>query len=320
MAGTSPAPDTPRQPAFEDVPVPGGTLRVAVWGDRQRRDRIPVVAVHGLTMSHRTWAAVAERLPDVVIIAPDLRGRGASNRLPGPYGMKRHVEDVKAAVDHLGLGRIIAAGHAMGGYVCEQLAARYPDLVAELVLVDGGLTPEPPAGVDVDEFIDRFLGPSLRRLAVTYGSRSEYHSFWRAHPAFAGPPQVWNSAIESFVDYDLEGDEPALRSRTVEAAVRQDFTEGRFDERTRRAAFGLTNVPITLLRAEGGILNQRPGLIPDDLLAEYQQHLPHMEETFLAGVNHYTITLAEPGLTAVVDTLARTTARVDAENPTAAHR
>lgn len=292
------------EPPFEDVPVPGGTLRVAVWGDRQRHDTVAIVAVHGLTMSHRTWAAIAERLPAVLIIAPDLRGRGASSRLPSPYGLGRHVSDVKAAVDHLGLRRIIAAGHAMGGYVCEQLAARYPELVSELVLVDGGLTPEAPAGVEISDFIDRFLGPSLRRLDTTYASRSEYHSFWRAHPAFAGPPQVWNSAIESFVDYDLEGAEPMLRSRTVEAAVRQDFAEGRFDERTRRTAFGLTKVPITLLRAEGGILNQRPGLIPEDLLAEYQHHLPQMRETFLPGVNHYTITLAEPGLTAVVDALA----------------
>lgn len=311
-AAPPPASVTGREPAFEDVPVPGGTLRVAVWGDRQRRDAVAVVAVHGLTMSHRTWAAVAERLPDLLIIAPDLRGRGASSRLPGPYGLDRHVSDVKAAVDYLGLQRIVAAGHAMGGYVCEQLAARYPGLVAALVLVDGGLTPEAPAGVKVSDFIERFLGPSLRRLDASYASRSEYHSFWRAHPAFAGPPQEWNNSIESFVDYDLDGAEPALRSRTVDAAVRQDFAEGRFDERTRRVAFGLTTVPITLLHAERGILNQRPGLIPEDLLAEYRQHLPQMEETFLPGVNHYTITLAEPGLTAVVKALARTAERLDA--------
>ena len=43
-----------------------------------------VLAVHGITASHRSLAVVAERLPDVRLIAPDLRGRGRSiGRPPG---------------------------------------------------------------------------------------------------------------------------------------------------------------------------------------------------------------------------------------------
>jgi pimeloyl-ACP methyl ester carboxylesterase len=294
-------PDYLEEPRFSDLPVRGGRLRVAIWGQQAAADGTAVIAVHGLTMSHRTWAPVAARLPGLMIVAPDLRGRGASSHLPAPYGIGQHASDVKATLDHLGVKRVVAVGHAMGGYVCEKLAARYPELVSELVLVDGGLTPEPPVGVEIDEFIEQFLGPSLRRLDSAYPSRSHYHSFWRDHPAFAGPPANWNQAIESFVDYDLEGIEPTFRSRTVGAAVRQDFADGRFDERTRQTAFSLKNLPITLLRADRGILNQRPGLISETLLAEYREHLPQLEETFLPEVNHYTITLADPGLTAVVN-------------------
>ncbi|MFZ5850408.1 MAG: alpha/beta fold hydrolase, partial [Actinomycetota bacterium] len=70
-----------------DVPVDGGTLRVGVWGEAG-----PVVlAVHGITANHRTWDLVADRLPDVRLVAPDLRGRGRSATLPGPFGMARHA-------------------------------------------------------------------------------------------------------------------------------------------------------------------------------------------------------------------------------------
>jgi pimeloyl-ACP methyl ester carboxylesterase len=186
----------------------------------------------------------------------------------------------------------------MGGYICERLAAEHPERVAELVLVDGGLAPPAPAGVAIDQYTESFLGPALSRLRQRYASREKYRDFWRGHPAFA-ETNTWNSAIESFVDYDLRG----LTPRTVEQAVRQDFTEGRFDEATRGIAFGLADLPITLLRAERGLLNQRPGLIDDELLAEYRSRLPQLEETFLPGVNHYTITLAEPGVSAVVRAL-----------------
>jgi pimeloyl-ACP methyl ester carboxylesterase len=253
-------------------------------------------------MSHRTWATVAQRCPDVLFVAPDLRGRGGSNGLPGPYGLARHAEDLKTVIDAFGLRKVVLAGHAMGGYVCERFAAGHPGLVAELVLVDGGLTPTAPVGVDLDEYTDHFLGPALHRLGRVYPSRRDYRADWQRHPAFAGT-NTWNPAIESFVDYDLQETGSELASRTVEQAVREDFAEGRFDGATREVAFGLTELPITLLRAERGLLNQRPGLIDDGLLAEYRTYLPQIEDTFLTGVNHYTITLAEPGVSAVLKAL-----------------
>ncbi|QUQ68799.1 alpha/beta hydrolase [Kutzneria sp. CA-103260] len=282
-------------PDLVEVPVKGGPLTVAIWNAGVSPE-VAVIAIHGLTMSHRIWSAVAPQCGDVTFIAPDLRGRGGSSGLPGPYGLARHAEDVQAVIDAFQPRRTVLVGHAMGGYVCERLASG--STVAEVVLVDGGLTPAAPVGVDIDGYIDRFLGPALRRLGRTYASREDYRAYWRRHPAFA-ETNTWNAAIESFVDYDLDG----LVSRTVEQAVREDFLDGRFDAATREIAFGLTDLPITLLWAEGGLLNQRPGLINQALLDEYRTHLPQIRETFLPAVNHYTITLAEPGVSAVVHAL-----------------
>jgi pimeloyl-ACP methyl ester carboxylesterase len=46
-----------------------------------------VIALHGITASARSWPVVARALPsDWTLLAPDLRGRGASARLPGQQG------------------------------------------------------------------------------------------------------------------------------------------------------------------------------------------------------------------------------------------
>src|SRR5215212_12048200 len=46
------------------------------------------VAVHGMTASAMAWSVVARALPrEWTLVAPDLRGRGRSADLPGPYGL-----------------------------------------------------------------------------------------------------------------------------------------------------------------------------------------------------------------------------------------
>src|SRR3954465_14627300 len=114
-----------------DVPVSGGSLRVATWpgtGD-------PVLAIHGITSSSRSWPFLPEAL-DNPVLAPDLRGRGRSNELPGPVGMAQHAEDCAAVVDASGGAPLVVVGHSMGGFVASVLAATRPDLVRALVLVD----------------------------------------------------------------------------------------------------------------------------------------------------------------------------------------
>src|SRR3954471_6490712 len=84
-------------PESLDVPVSGGSLRVATWsgtGD-------PVLAVHGITSSSRSWPFLADAL-DNPVLAPDLRGRGRSNRPPGPVGMAQHAADCAAVIEASG--------------------------------------------------------------------------------------------------------------------------------------------------------------------------------------------------------------------------
>ena len=110
-----------------DVEVRGGSLRVGIWGTETEA---PVLAVHGITANHLAWQLVAEALPDVRIVAPDLRGRGRSSGLPGPYGMVQHADDLAQLIDQLGLGPVPVVGHSMGGFVAVAVADRHPDLIS----------------------------------------------------------------------------------------------------------------------------------------------------------------------------------------------
>lgn len=125
--GTTARQDGPA-PAREEfqVPVPGGRLAVSRWPAHD--PGVPVVlALHGITADGLSWARVAHHLVGrVTLVAPDLRGRGGSGGLPGPYGNAAHADDMAAVVDALGVGRVVLTGHSTGAFAAALTAVRHP--------------------------------------------------------------------------------------------------------------------------------------------------------------------------------------------------
>lgn len=290
-------PSGPRPlPRLDRVAVRGGDLAVGVWEPTTvgSGDVPTVLAVHGITANHRCWALVAEHLPDVRIIAPDLRGRGASNALPGPYGLNAHADDLRAVLDAYGIDAVAVIAHSMGAFVSVVLAAQPGERVSSLTLVDGGLPLHLPDGVRGDEIDASVLGPAAERLSMTFESVPAYRDFWRQHPAF-GP--YWNAAIEGYVDYDLQGKPGGLRPSSSLAAVGVDVTElyggGGFEE-----ALTSIRVPTVFLQAPRGLLDESTALYP---LQRPHQHptIEGLDVRVVPDVNHYTIVLGDAGAATV---------------------
>jgi pimeloyl-ACP methyl ester carboxylesterase len=121
------------QPSDERVKVDDGIyLHVRCWPGRAR----PFLLVHGLSSNARLWDEVAAELAAAGhgVHAVDLRSHGESDSPPGGY------DTLTAAADlaRIEIDDAIVAGQSWGGNVAVAYAAQHPEMVAGLVLVDGG--------------------------------------------------------------------------------------------------------------------------------------------------------------------------------------
>jgi len=275
-------------------------LAVTTFGPAS--DAPAMLAVHGITANGRSWDTVAALLPGRRILAPDLRGRGRSNALPGPYGLRRHATDLAAVLDADGGGARTVLGHSMGAFAAVALAAARPDLVASLVLVDGGFPLVLPADAaspgDVD--VSRLLGPAAARLELEFADADAYLDHWRAHPAFA---RDWSSAVETYALYDLVpvpgSAPPRLRSSVVAAAMLQDGAE-LYGPDWYLDGLRAIDAPVTVLRAPRGLTDAEPLYAPG-ALEGFRGLVPQLRVVEVDDVNHYTILFAERGAARVAE-------------------
>jgi pimeloyl-ACP methyl ester carboxylesterase len=118
-----------------DIKANGVRLRVTETGEGPS-----IVLLHGLFMDHSTWDHVSDALgQNYRVVAPDLPGFGQSEKPPEsrfPYGISAFADAVVDLYAGLELGRAIMVGHALGGAVAISLAARHPELISRLVLID----------------------------------------------------------------------------------------------------------------------------------------------------------------------------------------
>ncbi|MET7361623.1 alpha/beta hydrolase [Streptomyces sp. NPDC005562] len=100
----------------------------------------PYLLLHGMLSNARMWDEVAERVAAAghPVYAVDHRGHGESDAPPDGYENAAVVGDLVEAVTSLDLAGALVAGHSWGAHLALRLTAERPDLVAGLVLIDGG--------------------------------------------------------------------------------------------------------------------------------------------------------------------------------------
>jgi lipase len=283
------------------VDVGDGDLAVTEFGPA---DAPAVLAIHGVTSSSRAWLALARHLPDVRLIAPDLRGRGRSRDLPASTGLRHHAADLGRLLDALELDHVPVVAHSMGAFVAVALAAQRPNVVASLLLVDGGYPLQHPPGVADDDLSATVLGPVAARLSREFPTREAYRDFWREHPAFRG---AFTPDIAEYAHYDLVGEPPHLRTASTVDAIAADSLD-LYGPEWYLEALACLRIPAPLLRAPRGLLDEPGGLYPG--LPASPPLAPTMRLNDVDDVNHYTILMTDPGAGIVAETL-RSTLRKD---------
>jgi lipase len=281
------------------ISVAGGNLTTFTSGPRTGA-RGTVLLIHGITASADFMAPVAEALAsDLFTINVDLRGRGGSAGLPGPSGMQAHVEDMAAALRHFDVENCVVIGHSMGAYVATMFAKRHPRPAAGLVLIDGGFPTAIPPGTPPQVVLDRLVGPALTRFTMEFGSTEEYVDFYKGHPALSG--DQWNHHVEDYVLGSIGSD---LRPIGNVELIRADGADNLLNEEVRNALFDLA-LPVELIRAGKGFVNDPGGFIPLEVAESAAAELPDLRLTTLESLNHYTIVFNQEGAQAAATATER---------------
>ena len=99
-----------------------------------------IVLLHGYTQTSHMWLPLIPKLSGShTVIAPDLRGIGASERTASGYDKKTMAKDIRELVHKLGHKQVMLVGHDIGLMVAYAYAAQYPGEVSKVVLMDAFL-------------------------------------------------------------------------------------------------------------------------------------------------------------------------------------
>jgi pimeloyl-ACP methyl ester carboxylesterase len=178
-------------------------------GDPDSKAGAPaLVCLHGIGGDATSFRAQIDGLagPDQPVLSWDMPGYGGSAPLVA-MDFVALCDRLCAALDELGMVRVVIAGQSIGGMIAQEMAIRHPDRVAGLVLI----ATVPGFGGRDDSFRDAFLAARLAPLDQGIGMAALAAE---AIPAVLGPA----------VDSAIQDEAITAMAAIPEAAYRQVLT------------------------------------------------------------------------------------------------
>ncbi|RNL77729.1 alpha/beta fold hydrolase [Nocardioides marmorisolisilvae] len=191
------------------VAVNGIQLNILDTGAPAGKPDAPVVVMgHGLLFSTAMWRHQIEALrEDYRCVAVDWRGQGATPATESGYDMDTLYADLVALIEHLGVGPVHYAGLSMGGFVGQRLAARRPDLVRSLVLIDTSAGPEDPDKVKKYGLMSKVYGLFGFRPLRSQVAPIMFTPAWLRTPAGKETEKLW---VTELLGIDRKGVKKAI--------------------------------------------------------------------------------------------------------------
>jgi len=275
---------TPALPALEhhQIPVAGGALHVVTAGPASGP---PVVLLHGFP---ETWWSWRHQLGPLAaaglrVIAPDLRGYGASTRR-GPFDLGTLARDVVQVIDTLAARPVVVVGHDWGGGTAWHLAQHHPEVVSRLVVLNC-----PLPHVLEEQLTRRPRLSQIRRSWYIYFFQLPLVAEWLIgrHDAGNVIAAIRGSAVDK---RHLGADELApMRDAARPFAARRAML-GPYRAALRGVlARGLRPAPGVIVQAPTWLVwgLGDPALGFDDLVPGTERWVPTLEVVPLPGVGHF---------------------------------
>lgn len=179
--------------AAQQVTVDGMTVHYYEGGPR---DGETLVMIHGFGANRDNWLRFARHFTERYhVIALDLPGFGESSKPNASYDVASQMERVRAFTKALKLGKLHLIGNSMGGHIAALYAARHPDQVLSVALLDNaGVTS--PRKSEMFEMIERGQpNPLVVRNADDFGTLMDF--------VFVSPPPLPDSLKRHFAEQSM---------------------------------------------------------------------------------------------------------------------
>jgi aminoacrylate hydrolase len=118
----------------------GISLHYELFGDRRKP---PVVLLHGLGGSGKSWGSQVERFAkDHFVVLPDQRGTGHTSRAEDGYTIAQLALDTVSLLDHLDLGPAHVIGTSTGGAIAQAMALDHAARVRSVTMASSFARPD----------------------------------------------------------------------------------------------------------------------------------------------------------------------------------
>lgn len=233
----------------------------------------PLLLLHGFGANKDNFTRIARLLvPHYRVIAPDHIGFGASSHpQDADYAPPAQVERLHAFAQALGLQKFHVGGSSMGGHIAASWAAKYPDEVQSLWLLDPGGAWSAPKS-ELSTLVDS--GQPNPLMAQTEDQFAGIFAFVMAQPPFIPRPILNVFAQERIANFKLE---------------QRIFDQIRADSVEQRIA-GLATPALIVFGERDRAINPAAGEV-------YHKLLPNSQFILMPGIGHLPM-LEDPSKTA----------------------
>jgi pimeloyl-ACP methyl ester carboxylesterase len=213
------------------------------------------------------------------LVLLDLRGTGASAvpADPASYRCDRLVDDVEALRVHLGLDRIDLLGHSAGAALALLYAARHPDRIGRLAL----LNPSPRAvGLEITDAARRQVAELRRGEAWFPDAFAALERIWSGDATAADWTAIapftygrWDAAAQAHLAQEAN-------QKNAEAAAVY-YSAGALDPQATRTSLARLGAPVLVVAGEYDVA------LPPKCAAEYAGLFPQAELAVQPGGGHF---------------------------------
>lgn len=193
-----------------------------------------VVLLHGLAGSSREFVPTGEALAGRRVVLIDQRGHGGSTTRPANTSRAAYVADVVRVITAEASEPVVVVGQSMGAHTAMLLTAKRPDLVRQLIMLEGD-----QGGGTAEEH--QALGAFFRSWEVPFASRVE------ATEALGNGPlaRAWAADLEQRDDGLYPRFDADIMQSTIEAVGEPRWSEWESVE-----------APAVVIYADGGMFSE----------------------------------------------------------------